>query len=210
MTDRSATPGLDQAALEEGQRLNRELEARVAAHQQHGDEYRRLVGWLTSHKDALLAAAEERERLESQQATDAEAFVTLRRELNEARARAEEAEKQVNTEVEVVNRLSEHIERLEAALREELDGERLACEVYSVPQVDCGHCWGCRVRQALAASGATAIRVRYDSSTGRPLPEHDAAGQQQEDFKWHVLSECPDEEKCPIHGRNTGQQQEGE
>jgi hypothetical protein len=145
-----ATPRLDQAALErveEGLRTAKRL-----------DDF-----LLFSDVEALLAAAEERERLEERVESMA-AWVkgedeAVKRERDEARARAE---------------------HLEATLREELDGERLACEVYSVPQVDCGHCWGCRVRQALAASGATAIRVRYDSSTGRPLPGHAAAGQQQE------------------------------
>jgi predicted nucleic acid-binding Zn-ribbon protein len=139
---------------------------------------------------ALLAAAEERERLEARlrvaepyEARCAEA----RSELREARARAAEAEKERDAErgraeeaEDQYEPWRQRAEHLEAALREELASERLACEVYSVPQVDCGHCWGCRVRQALAASGATAIRVRYDSSTGRPLPGHDAAGQQQE------------------------------
>jgi hypothetical protein len=124
---------------------------------------------------------------------------------------------------EIISML-ERAEHLEAALREELASERLACEVYSVPQVDCGHCWGCRVRQALAASGATAIRVRYDSSTGRPLPGHDA-GQQQEMCCPHgeVVRERPHRsiDFCDCCGADrvfgcgcpkpaAGQQQEGE
>jgi hypothetical protein len=73
---------------------------------------------------ALLAAAEERERLESdceKAVSRADRMEDQREEAvsqrDEARARAEAAEKQVNTEVEVVNRLSEQNERLEEALR---------------------------------------------------------------------------------------------
>jgi hypothetical protein len=67
----------------------------------------------------------------------------------------------------------ERVERLEAALRE-YGGHKKWCH-YFATGCNCGF------DQALAASGATAIRVRYDSSTGRPLPGHDAAGQQQEE-----------------------------
>jgi hypothetical protein len=136
---------------------------------------------------ALLGAAEEKRRLErdcEKAISRADRMEDQREEAvsqrDEARARAEAWEKDYANQGRLLHQSVQRADRLEAALREELDGERLACEVHSVPQVDCGHCWGCRVRQALAARGATAIRVRYDSSTGRPLPGHDDAGQQQE------------------------------
>jgi hypothetical protein len=46
----------------------------------------------------------------------------------------------------------ERAERVEALLREQLDGERLACARWTDDGADCGFCWGCRIRAALEST----------------------------------------------------------
>jgi len=64
--------------------------------------------------------------------------------------RAPALKRDILAALEHAKKLDEGLDRLAVALREQIGGERLACERWTQDGVNCGSCWGCRVRAALA------------------------------------------------------------